>query len=582
MKLYRRLLLFLAAYRWLIALAVLLGSITIASNMLLLGMAAYLIAASALGPLMVTLTLPVYIVRFTSVSRAGSRYAERLTSHKVTFRLLARLRTFVYRHLEPLAPAYLLTERSGDMLTRLVSDVDELENIYLRIVSPIIIALLISSFTFALFAIFSTILAWTALAFLVVSGFGVPLLGGMLARGLGKEQVRVRAEINAQLVDGIQGVQDLLVYGQANAQLRTITTLQKRLDKIQQRMARIAGLQQALCDLLMNMALWSLLVLAIPLVRAKAIDGVYLAFLALVILASFEAVQPLGQAFQMLGNSVAAGERLFTITDAIPQVKEPNDPLPAHDRATTIATLEFDHVHFAYSADEGEVLHDISFTLSPGKRIAIVGASGAGKSTISNLALRFWDSTQGSIRLNGADIRHYALEDLRGLIGVVAQDTYLFNDTIRGNLLLARPEANTSQLEQAIAQAQLTEFVHELPKGLTTWVGEQGLRFSGGERQRIAIARALLKDAPLLILDEATANLDALTEKALLDELGELMKGRSTLVITHRLVGMERMDEILVLDKGCIRERGTHAELLRSGGLYYQLVQLQEGMLTFT
>jgi len=582
MKVFLRLLSFLSAFRWLVALAILLGSLMIASNMLLLGMAAYLIAAAALGPLLAILTIPIYIVRLMSVSRAGSRYAERVVSHNVTFRLLAQLRTWVYRRLEPLAPAYLHKQRSGDMLTRIVADVDELQNVYLRIVSPIIVAIIISLLTFALFSIFSPVLAWDAVAFLVITGCGVPLLSGILTRGLGKRQLAIRGELNAQIVDGIQGVPDLLAYGQADTQLRSVATLEKKLDQIQQRMAVIAGLQQALNDLLMNLALWSLLILAIPLVVAKAIAGVYLAFLALVILASFEAVQPLAEAFQKLGHSVAAGERLFKVTDTNQQVQEPAAPLPVPSNTPGRFSLEFDHVHFAYQSDEGQVVHDISFEVSTGKRIAIVGASGAGKSTLVNLALRFWDPDKGTIRLNGRDIRQYALGDLRGLIGVVSQDTYLFNDTIRGNLLLARPEASDSEIEQALTQAQMTEFIHQLPKGLATWVGEQGLRLSGGERQRLAIARALLKDAPLLVLDEATANLDPMTEHTLLDALDMLMQGRTTLVITHRLVRMERMDEILVLDEGSIRERGTHEQLLRSGGLYQQMVQLQEGILSLT
>ena len=582
MKVFLRLLSFLSAFRWLVALAILLGSLMIASNMLLLGMAAYLIAAAALGPLLAILTIPIYIVRLMSVSRAGSRYGERVVAHNVTFRLLAQLRTWVYRHLEPLAPAYIHKQRSGDMLTRIVADVDELQNVYLRIVSPIIVAIIISLLTFALFSIFSPVLAWDAVTFLVITGCGVPLLSSILTRGLGKQQLAIRGELNAQIVDGIQGVQDLLAYGQAGTQLCSVATLEKKLDQIQQCMAVIAGLQQALNDLLMNLALWSLLILAIPLVVAKAIAGVYLAFLVLVILASFEAVQPLAEAFQKLGHSVAAGERLFKVTDTNQQVQEPAAPLPVPSNTPGRFSLEFDHVHFAYQSDEGEVVHDISFEVSTGKRIAIVGASGAGKSTLVNLALRFWDPDKGTIRLNGRDIRQYALGDLRGLIGVVSQDTYLFNDTMRGNLLLARPEASDSEIEQALEQAQLTAFIQQLPKGLATWVGEQGLRLSGGERQRLAIARALLKDAPLLVLDEATANLDPMTEHTLLDALDMLMQGRTTLVITHRLVRMERMDEILVLDEGSIRERGTHEQLLRSGGLYQQMVQLQEGILSLT
>jgi ATP-binding cassette, subfamily C, bacterial CydC len=579
MKIFLRLLSFLSAFRWQMALAILLGCVMIASNMALLGMAAYLIAAAALGPLLITLTLPIYIVRFMSVSRAGSRYLERLIAHDTTFRLLARLRLWLYSHLEPLAPAHLLTYHSADMLTRLVSDIEELQNVYLRVVSPIIVAISISLLTFGLFTIFSPVLAWVALAFLVAAGFGVPLLAGMLTRGLGRRQLAIRGELNAQIVDGIQGVQDLLAYGRGDDQVCKIATLDSELGRIQRRMALITGLQQMLNDVLMNLALWSLLILAIPLVITNAINGVYLGFLALVILASFEAVQPLAQAIQFLGHSVAAGERLFKLAGVVPQVTEPAVPLPAPARSESGHWLEFDHVHFAYQPDEGEVLSDISFSVRPGSRVALVGPSGSGKSTLVRLALRFWDPTHGTIRLDGQDIRKYALSDLRKLFGVVDQDTYLFNDTMRGNLLLARPEASDSEIEHALEQAQLTEFIHQLPRGLEMWVGEQGLRLSGGERQRLAIARALLKNAPVLILDEATANLDMLTEDALLEALHMLMQGRTALLITHRLITMERMDEILVLDQGKIIERGTHDQLLKAGGLYYQMFNIQNGML---
>lgn len=579
MRIFLRLIAFLSTFRWHVALAILLGCIMIASNMALLGMAAYLIAAAALAPLLITLILPMYIVRFMSVSRAVSRYAERLVAHNATFRLLAQLRTWVYSRLEPLAPAHLLMYRSGDVLTRLISDIEELQNVYLRVISPIIVAIAIGLLTFYLFAIFSSLLAWVALAFLVAAGFGVPLLAALLARDLGKRQLAIRAEMNAQLVDGIQGMQDLLVYGMADEQLRKIATLDDRLGQVQRRMALITGLQQMMNDVLMNLALWTLLILAIPLVTMKFINGVYLGFLALVILASFEAVQPLAQAFQFLGHSLAAGERLFKLADADPPVTEAVSPLPAPSRSSTGHTLEFDHVHFTYHSDEGEVLSEICFSVYPGSRIAIVGSSGAGKSTLVRLALRFWDPTSGTVRLDGQDMRQYALSDLRNLIGVVAQDTYLFNDTLRGNLLLARQDASNSDIEQVLEQAQLTEFVRQLPRGLETWIGEQGLRLSGGERQRLAIARTLLKNAPLLVLDEATANLDSLTERSLLAALAVLMQGRTTLLITHRLIALERMDEILVLDQGKIKERGTHDQLLNARGLYHEMFSIQEGIL---
>jgi len=244
------------------------------------------------------------------------------------------------------------------------------------------------------------------------------------------------------------------------------------------------------------------------------------------------------------------------------------------------STLEFEHVHFAYQPDEREVLSEINFSIAPGSRVAIVGPSGSGKSTLVRLALRFWDPTSGTVLLNGHDARKYALADLRNLIGVVAQDTYLFNDTIRGNLLLGRPDASDSEIKHVLEQAQLTNFVDRLPQGLQTWVGEHGLRLSGGERQRLAIARALLKNAPLLMLDEATANLDPVTEAALLEALAELIRGRTTLMITHRLTALEQMDTILVLDRGKISEQGTHNQLMQAEGLYRQMFDLQNGELS--
>jgi ATP-binding cassette subfamily C protein CydC len=578
MKTFLRLLRFLWPFRWRIALAFLLGSLMIASNMLLLSLAAYLIADAAIVTLIVLLTVPITIVRFMGVLRAAARYFERLVSHDTTFRLLARLRVWTYNHLEPLAPAQFL--RSGDLLARLVADVDELQNIYLRLVSPIIIAVLIALLTFDLFAIFDVRLAWIAVAALAAVGVGVPLLSRRLASGLGTRHLALRGELNAHIVDGVQGVQDLLAYGSASAQVEKVITLDRLLAQIQRRLASIGGLQEGLNDLLTNLGLWGILMLAIPLATSRAIDSVYLGFLVMLLLASFEAVQPLAQAFQSLGHSLAAGERLFKIAETAPPVVESASPLPLP--AQREHELAFEQVHFAYpTGGQSEVLHDIDLRIAPGRRVAVVGPSGAGKSTLLRLALRFWDSQQGAIRLDGQDIRHFALADLRSLMGVVTQDTYLFNTTIRSNLLLARADASEQEMRQALEQAQLGDFIRQLPQGLNTWIGEQGLRLSGGERQRLAIARALLKDAPILLLDEVTANLDSSTERALLDALDTLMRGRTTLLVTHRLVLMERMDEILVLDQGRIVERGTHQQLLALDGLYRKLYDIQNGIVTF-
>ena len=586
MRTFARLLGFLSPFRWRIALAIVLGSVMIASSITLFGMAAYLIAAAALGPLLVFLSIPIYLVQTMGIARAASRYAERLVSHNTTFRLLAHLRVWAYRRIEPQAPAHLASQRSGDMLARLVSDIEELQNFYLRVVSPIVVALVVSLLAFGLFSIFSLGMAWAALAFLVLAGLGVPLLAASLSRSLGQQQLKARAALNIQVVDGLQGVRDVLAFGRSRAELERVAACDRELGRVQRRVASITGLQIALGDLLMNMALWVLLLLAIPLVATGNIDGVYLGVIGLLILASFEAVQPLASAFQGLGHARAAASRVFEVTDAPPPVVESTAPqaLPVHAGSRDKAggyDLSFEHVSFAYRRGEREVLSDISFDLRPGNRVAVVGPSGAGKSTLARLALRFWDPTSGAIRLNGQDIRDFRLHELRDQFAVVAQDTYIFNDTLRANLLLARPVASEAEMEEALERAQLTEFVRQLPQGLKTRVGEQGLQLSGGERQRLAVARAFLKKAPILVLDEATANLDPLIERALLGALNELARGHTTLQITHRLLGMERMDEILVLYRGCIVERGTHSKLLAMGGLYRQLFDVQEGVLAF-
>ena len=576
MRAFGRLLGFLRPHAPRVGLAVVLGMTTVASNVGLLAVAAYVISAAAIVPLFGYLVLPSYFVRLFGLSRAGARYAERMVSHDLTFRLLANTRTWFYRRLEPLAPARLLGLRSGDLLSRVVKDVEEIENLYLRISSPIAVAAIISLLTALIFYAFGPMLALVALAFLVTTGVGVPLLVARLARGLGRRQLELRAALNARIVDDVRGVQDVLAFGREGDERREIAELDRRLGRVQNRMAFITGLQDSLSDLMMNLAVVAILAVAIPSVAAGEIRGVYLAFLALVMLGSFEAVQPLGRAFQFLGRSVAAGERLFEVADAEPEVADPERPLPipAADR-----TLRFEDVTFRYDSNVPPVLHNISLALEPGRRVAVVGPSGAGKSTLVDLVLRFRDPSAGRVTLGGRDLRDLAQEDLRASVSVVSQDTHVFTDSLRGNLLLAKPEATDDELRAALGRARLLDLAERLPEGLGTPLGEQGLKLSGGERQRLSVARTLLKDAPLLILDEPTANLDPETEREVLDAAYDLARERAVLVITHRLVRMEEVDEILVLDRGRVVQRGTHEELSNVPGLYRGLYEVQRGLI---
>jgi ABC-type multidrug transport system fused ATPase/permease subunit len=288
-------------------------------------------------------------------------------------------------------------------------------------------------------------------------------------------------------------------------------------------------------------------------------------------MSSFEAVGPLPQAFQTLGGSLEAAQRLFEILDGQPAVADPEKPAPA----PASGALSVTHLRFAYEPGGPPALDGIGFDLPEGGCVALVGPSGAGKSTLIHLLLRFWDYEAGQILLGGRDLREYSQDDLRRQVAVVSQHTYLFSDTVRGNLLLARPEASEDEILGAAQQAQIHEFIESLPKGYDTWIGEQGLKLSGGQRQRLAIARAILKDAPILILDEPAANLDALTEREVMVALQPLMAGRSTLLVTHRLVGLEGADEILVLRAGRIVERGRHQGLMQMGGIYRRMWELQ-------
>ncbi len=556
-------------------LAALLGFATIGSSIGLMSTSGYLIARAALRPSIAELQIAIVGVRFFGIARGGFRYLERLVSHDVTFRLLARLRVWFYRALEPLAPARLTQLRSGDLLARIVADIETLENLYLRVLAPPLVALLVTLVAAILMGAFDPRLALTLLISLALAGAGLPLVTQRLGRSLGLHMVGVRAELKALLVDGIQGVADLLASGAEGDHLRRVERLSRELVNLQGGMARIGALLSALAGLLMNLSTLAVVAVAIPLVSSRELDGVYLAMLILVVVSSFEAVLPLPQAFQYLNTSLEAGRRLFEIVDTVPAIVDPAHPGPVPTRFG----IQVRNLCFSYTPDESPALDGVSFDLPEGGLVAIVGPSGAGKSTLALLLLRFWEYHAGQILLASQELRTYGGEAARSMMAVVSQHTHLFNASIRDNLLLARPGASEEEVIQAAKQAQIHDFIQSLPQQYDTWIGEQGLRLSGGQRQRLAIARAILKDAPLLILDEPTANLDALTEQEVMASLQAVAAGRTTLLITHRLVGLETADEILVLRAGRVAERGRHQDLIQMGGLYRRMWDLQNQIL---
>ena len=572
-----RLLAFLhGSWNW-VALSVLLSTLTIGSSVALIGASAWLISTAGLHPSVADLGVSVVGVRFFGISRGLFRYLERLVSHNVTFRLLARLRVWFYKKLEPLAPARLMEYKSGDLLTRVIGDVETLENFYVRVISPALTAILIGLLVAAFFASFFPLLALVLIGFFLVLGLLLPLFVHFVSRTPGQKLIAQRAEIQSQIVDGIQGMADLLAFGRGMDQLQNISITGTTYGVTQKQMARISGVHSGLGTLLTNLGVWLVLLLVIPQITAGNIKGVMLGAFALMTLASFEAVTSLPLAAQMWNASREAAKRLFEVVDTEPSVRDDTHDSKLNDQ---LPNIEFSNLTFSYPAQSMPALQNVTFTVPAGKSIAIVGPSGAGKSTLANLLLRFWDYESGEITFGGVPLKALDQEDVRKQIAFVSQNSYFFNTSIGENLRLARRSASPREIEAAARAAQIREFIMTLPKGYDTLIGEQGLRLSSGERQRLAIARALLKDAPILIFDEPTANLDPQTEKHVLETLFKTMQGKTFLLITHRLIGLEQVDEILVIDDGRLAERGKHGELLTHRGIYRRLWDIQNQILS--
>jgi len=571
-----RLLSFLnGSWNW-VGLSVLFSTLTIGSSVALIGTSAWLISTAALHPSVADLGVSVVGVRFFGIARGVFRYLERLVSHNVTFRLLARLRVWFYEKLEPLAPARLMEFKSGDLLARVIGDVETLENFYVRVISPSLTAVLIGLLVSIFFVSFYPPIAFVLIGFFLLLGLILPLFAQIVSRAPGRKLITQRADIQTQLVDGIQGIADLLAFGRGADRLKQVSSAGKTYGSTQKRMAQINGNHSGLGTLFTNLGVWLVLFLVIPQVTAGNIKGVMLGTFALMTLASFEAVTPLPLAAQMWNASREAAKRLFEVVDVEPAVED--NPRYSHlDEHPS--NIEFSNVGFSYPAQSQPALQNLTFTVPTGNAVAIVGPSGAGKSTLANLLLRFWDYEVGTITLGSVSLKSLNQDEVRKCFALVSQNSYFFNTSIRENLRLARRSATEQEIEAAARAAQIHPFIMSLPKGYGTLIGEQGLRLSGGERQRLAIARALLKDAPVLIFDEPTANLDPMTERNVLATLFETMRAKTALLITHRLVGLEHMDEIVVLDEGQIVERGTHENLIRQKGLYRHLWDLQNRIL---
>ncbi len=527
-----------------------------------------MISRSAQRPQESAVAIAIVGVQFFALARGLCRYAERLVGHDAAFRVLSDLRVTVYRRLERLAPLGLPAFRSGDLLARLVHDIDGLQDVLLRVVPPFLIAASVGAATVALVWLMLPAAGLILLAALLVAGTLVPWLTGRLAARNEVRQALARAELTSSVVDLLEGAPELTVNGATAEELGRALAADASLTRISAAGARTAGIGLGLVSLCTGLAMWGSLVVGVSAVHERRLDGVLLAGLALIPLVAFELVAGLPAAAQTLQRVRRSAARVFEVIDTPPPVLEPAlaRGLPASPYSLRVRGLRA-----RYPGAERWALGGVDLDLTPGRRVAVVGPSGAGKSTLAGVLLRFLDSEEGSAALDGVEIADLDSDRYRTVVGLVAQDAHVFDNTIEENLRLAKRDASDEQLRAALAAVRLLDWADLLPMGLSTELGERGARMSGGQRQRLAIARAQLADFPIVVLDEPGEHLDTATADAIIADLLAITREKATLLITHRLVGLEDVDEVLVLDDGLVVERGSHAELLARGGRYAEL-----------
>ncbi|MFJ8843606.1 thiol reductant ABC exporter subunit CydD [Streptomyces cyaneofuscatus] len=551
------------AQRGQLALALLLGSLAVGSAVGLMAVSGWLISRASEQPPVLYLMMAVTATRAFGIGRAVFRYAERLVSHDAVLKLLAELRVAVYRGLERVAPAGLRTVRRGDLLSRLVADVDALQDYWLRWLLPAGTALTVSvaaaGFTGWLLPEAGVILA----VGLLVAGAGVPLVSGGVARRTERQLAPARAALATRVTDLLGGTAELTVAGALPARQTHMRAADGLLTRIASRAATATALGGGLSALVCGLTVVAAASVAVPAVNDGRLSGVALAVVVLTPLAAFEAVTGMPLAVQYRQRVLRSAERVYEVLDAPVPVQEPASPA---DAPASPFPLEVRGLSARYPGAGRDALESLDLTLVPGRRIAVVGPSGSGKTTLAQVLLRFLDASSGTYSLGGVRADALDGDTVRRSVGLCAQDAHVFDSSIRENLRLARTGATDAELEDALARARLLEWVRSLPEGLDTPVGEHGARLSGGQRQRLALARALLADFPVLVLDEPAEHLDLATADALTADLLAATEGRTTVLITHRLAGVEAVDEVLVLDAGRVVQRGPYAELAAEDG----------------
>ncbi len=564
----RRLLSLAAAPRKRVALAAGLGALTVLFGVGLMATAGYLISRAAERPAVLSLEVAIVGVRFFGLGRPLARYLERLASHDLALRVLGRVRVRAYERIEPLAPAQLESYRDGDVLARMVADVDALQNLHLRGILPPLVALAAGAVSVGVSAAFLPAAGLVLAVGLIVGGIAVPALVARIGRRATQRRSPARGELSAEVVELLRSAPELVAYGQEEERLAGVRAADRKLLALSRSDALAGGLGEGLGLVVAGTTVAGVLAVAVTAHADGRLNAVLLALLTLLALASFEAVQPLAAAARELSATLAAGRRVLELTDREPAVRDPAEPLPPPPSARRSSSpspspsglsVALEGVGVRYAPGEPRALKDVSLRLEAGRRVALLGASGAGKTTIVNLLLRFLDPETGRVTLADRDLRDYRQEDVRRAIAVAGQDAHLFSTSIRENVKLARPEAREPELGEALHRAGIWPWIQALPNGLDTLVGEEGRELSGGQRQRIALARALLADAPVLVLDEPTAHLDPPTARRLMRDIFAAAGERTILLITHRPEGLDLVEEIVTLDAGTILRRTQRA-----------------------
>ena len=570
----RALLPYLALYKrhkWMLTLGVVLAVVTLLASIGLLTLSGWFLSASAVvgvaGLYSFNYMLPAAGVRGAAITRTAGRYFERLVSHDATFRVLEHLRVTTFSKLLPLSPAGLARFRQGDVLNRVVADVDTLDHLYLRVISPLVGALVVIIVVLVGLSVLDLSLALMLSGIMLATLLILPPLFYRAGKATGENLTALRGQYRQQLTSWLQGQAELTIFGASQRYREQLENTELSWHEAQRRQSDLSAVSQAVMLTISGAAVIIMLWFASGDVGGNTEPGALIALFVFCALAAFEALAPVTGAFQHLGQVIASATRVTQLTDCQPEVTFPATRT-AVPRQVSVALSD---VSFSYPGQPQRALESLSVSIAAGEHVAILGRTGCGKSTLLQLLTRAWDPQQGEIRLKDRPLSSYAEADLRSLISMVPQRVHLFSATLRDNLLLASPQASDEVLSATLERVGLEKLLDE--NGLNAWLGEGGRQLSGGELRRLAIARALLHDAPLVLLDEPTEGLDASTESQILDLLNEVMKGKTLLMVTHRLRGLENYDRIIVMDNAQIIEQGNHAALMAKQGRYYQFKQ---------